>query len=94
MPDDEDAPNDIPSTGNSREQWSPTVNRDIRRGRVYPQIQRTLSIPLEPIGRQHLRYVLLQWKKDGLNGAQKLVLDALLPGNSARVESPNHVIWQ
>lgn len=94
MPDDEDAPNGVPSPGNSGEHWSPAVNRDIRRGRVYPQIERTLSIPLEPIGRQHLRYVLLQWKNEELNGAQKLVLHALLPGNSAKVESPNHVIWQ
>ena len=94
IPDDEDAPNGIPSTSNSREQGSPAVNRGIRRGRVYPQMERTPSIPLEPVGRQHLRYVLLQWKKEELNGSQKLVLDALLPGNNARVESPNHVIWQ
>ena len=85
VPDDEDAPNGVPSPGSSR---------DIRRGRVYPQMQRTLSIPLEPIGIQHLRYVLLQWKREEPNGAQKLVLDALLPGNNAKVESPNHVIWQ
>ena len=94
MPDDEDASNCVSSHGNSGEHWSPTVIRDSRRGRVYPQIQRTLSIPPEPMGEQHLRYVLLQWKKKELNGAQKLVLNALFPGNNAKVESPNHVIWQ
>ena len=94
MPDDEDASNCVSSHGNSGEHWSPTVIRDIRRGRVYPQIERTLSIPPEPMGKQHLRYVLLQWKKKELNGAQKLVLNALFPGNNAKVESPNHVIWQ
>ena len=82
VPDDEDAPNGVSFPSNNR------------RGRVYPQIERTLSFPLEPIGRQHLRYVLLQWKKEELNGAQKLVLNTLLPGNNAKVESPNHVIWQ
>ena len=94
MPDDEDAPDGGSSPGNSREQWSPAVNRDIQRGRVHPQIERTLSITIEPTGTPHLRYVLLQWKKEEVNRAQQLILNALLPGNNAKVESINHVIWQ
>ena len=94
MPDDEDAPDSGSSLGSIREQWSPAVNRDIQRGRVHSQIERTLSITIEPTGTPHLRYVLLQWKKEEVNGAQQLILNALLPGNNAKVESINHVIWQ
>ena len=89
MPDDPDILNGVSAPDKSRTHSSPAVNRDSRRDRAHRLVKRTLSFPIAPI-----RYVLLQWKKEELNGAPKLVLDALLPGINAKVESPNHVIWQ
>ena len=42
----------------------------------------------------HLIYVMLQREREELAGAQKLSLNALSPNFSAKIESPNHVIWQ
>ncbi len=94
VPDDEDTPNGVSVTNNSHAQSSRAVNRYVRRGPFHCHREATQSIPYEPTGKVHLRYVLLQWKKEELDGAEKLVLNALSPGDNAKVESPNHVIWQ
>ncbi len=94
LPDNEDAPNGVSAPNNSHTQRSPAGNKKVRKGRGHPQREATQSIPLEPIGKEHLRYVMLQWQKEERDGAQKLVMNALSPGFNAKVESPNHVIWQ
>ena len=94
VPDDEDTPNGVFVRVNSHAQSSPAVNRYVRRGPFHRHMEATQSIPHEAIANAHLRYVLLQWKKEELDGAEKLVLNALSPGTKAKVESPNHVIWQ
>ena len=96
IPDDEDILNGVPVPNNSHAHNpnSPAVNRHVRRGPFHRHREATQSIPHEQTGEGHLRYVLLQWKKEELDGAERLVLNALSPGINARVESPNHVIWQ
>ena len=47
----------------------------------------TQSIPHEAIANAHLRYVLLQWKKEEPDGAEKVVLNTLSPRDNAKVES-------
>ena len=94
VPDDEDTPNGLSVPNNSYAQSSPAVNRKVRRGWGHRRREATQSIPHEPTEKVDLRYVLLQWKKEELDGAEKLVLNAFSPGNTAKIESPNHVIWQ
>ena len=94
IPDDEDAPNGVSAVNNSHTSRYAAVNKTVRVRRGNRQREPNQSIALEPIGKVPLRYVMLQWKKEEVDGAQKLVLNALSPGINAKIESPNHVIWQ
>ena len=87
VPDEEDIASGVSAPSTGRIQSSTAVNQDGRSGGGNRQIERTLTI-----GRVYLRYVLLQWEKEKLDG--KLIIDALSPGFNAKVESPNHVVWQ
>ena len=94
VPDDEDALNGVINRVNSHALSPPGVNRYVPIGPLHRHIEPTQSIPLDAIKKGDLRYVLLQWKKEKLDGAEKLVLNALSPSTNASIESPNHVIWQ
>ena len=94
VPDDEDAPNGVIDHVNSHAQSPPGVNRYVRRGPFHRRMEPSQSIPLEPARKGDLRYISLEWKKEELGGAKKLVLNAHPPGKNAKLESPHHVIWQ
>ena len=94
VPDDEDTLNGEFVRVNSQAQSPPAVNRYVRRSLFIRHMEATQAVPHEAIAKKHLRYVLLQWKKEELDGAEQLVLNALSPGNNAKIGSHSHVIWQ
>ena len=94
IPDDEDTQNGESVLVNSHAQSLPAANRYVRRGPFHRHMEATQSISHEAIAKKHLRYVLLQWKTEELDGAEKLVLNTLSPGHNAKFESPNHVTGQ
>ena len=97
VPDEENLTNGFSARVNDGIKLHATVDADMRKSRWNRHKDASVSIALDVMDKTKLRHVMLQWEKEETeetDGAQRLVLKANLPGVNAKIESPNHVIWQ